>query len=405
MTSKNKKNLSKKTRRNLIIAFIAAVLLITVISVILYLRKKENDRSVRIAFCGISQELSEIIEKEIPEIDGIKINYSYLNKDDIDLGVVSEKFDLLFTWSGEISDTLGKFSEDIPGKFLQTVPTSLRNKKQYPIMLDHYEMAFYSPVSQNYQLDFPETWDDLTAYLKEASKHVFTPFICEGSNDRTLLSLLGTIIEARGGLESYQKFIDSLKESDKLEDILEVELGSVEEGKLTLKSVLEMLKQWADEGLVHPLWYIATRNDILYFMEDKQIAVLFDSLTEHRTIPYSIIKDYESMRVPADYSRNHGVISPAVVCLQLSNNLNNDDLIKPFTMEEVQGRLSMLSKLGPTQYRAESYDRQADDVRFWAASCKYGALPDISLAVYQRNSEGMKNFAAEIRAYYKSISR
>ena len=413
MTSKSKKSKSKKparkpvskvTIRNLIIGLAALAVVITIICTIFYFRKKESDRTVKIAFCGLSEEMTKMIEKELPELEEIKFTFSYLNKDDVEAGTVAEKFDLLFTNKGELTETLGKFSEEIPGKILQTIPQSLRNdKKTYPILLDHYETAFYIPVAQNNNLEYPETWEAFEEYLKEASKHVFSPFFCEGSNDRTLLALIGSIVEARCGYESYEKLVETLKSAKNLDEALDVELGTVANGALTIRSILDMLKRWAEDGLIHPLWYVANRNDVLYFMEDRQIAVLFDSLTEHREVPYSVIKDYESLRMPLGSGQaDHGVISPSIVCMFISNNMNNDDLLRPFATEEVQGRLSMLSKLGPTHYRAESYDRQADDVRFWAASCKEGALPDLSLAVYQRNSEGLKDIASQIRQYIKN---
>ncbi len=402
MTSKS------KTLRNIIIVASGLVVLLVVISSILYFRKKENDKTVKIAFCGLPEDITENLKKELPELEEVKLSFYDLNKNDIDMGALSEKFDMLFTWEGEITSTLGKFSEDIPGKILQTIPTSLRkdlnskDTKTYPILLDHYEMAFFQPVRDKNNLEYPETWDDFEAYLIESSKHVFTPFFCEGGNDRTLIALLGGIVEARGGAEAYAKLIELLKSAQSLDSVLDEKLGDSADGAITLRSVLDMLKHWASDGLVHPLWYVATRNDVLYFMEDKQVAVLFDSLTDHRNVPYSVIKDYESMKIPADYTiGDHGVITPAIVCMLLSNNMNNDDLLRPFSTEDVQSRLSMLSKLGPTQYRAESYDRQADDVRFWAASCRYGSLPDIGLAVYQRSPDKLKAIAQEIRQYLK----
>lgn len=406
--NKSKKHISKTTIRNLIITLIAVIVLITSLVTILYFRKKESDKTVKIAFCGLTPEITENLKKELPELEEVKLSFSELNKNDIDLGTLAEKFDLFFTWEGEITETLGKFSDDIPGKILQTIPTSLRkdlnskDKKAYPILLNHYEMAFYTPLSKNYNLDYPENWEAFQNYLQEASKHVFTPFFCEGGNDRTLLALVGSIVEARAGAAAYKKLISTLAAAENLEAVIDLPLGECADGTITLRLVLDMLKQWAKDGLVHPLWYVATRNDVLYFMEDKQIAVLFDSLLEHRDVPYSIIKDYESMRVPADYEiADHGVITPAIVCMLLSDNMNNDDLLRPFATEDVQSRLSMLSKLGPTQYRAESYDRQADDVRFWAASCRFGSIPDIALAVYQRSPDSLKAFAQEIRQYLK----
>ena len=400
---KAKSNVSKKAIRNFCITLVAVIVLIVLVSIILFIRKKEADRTVKVAFCGIPQEVTTFIEGQIPKSDDYNVVCSYLNKDDVDLKTVSEKFDLFFTWNGEISDTLSKFSEDLPSKIIQTIPTSLRSKKTYPLALDHFELAYFQPVFDKNGLEEPGSWKEFEEYLKESSKHVFTPFFCQGSDDRTLLAFIACIVESRGGLSAYEKLMELLKKSGSLEEKMDVELGQCEDGALTIRLILDMLKNWAQEGYVHPLWYLGTRNDVLYFMEDKQVAVLFESLTDHRSVPYSIIRDYTSMRFPLDsYAKEHCLISPAIVAMSLSNNMNNDDLLLPFANDEVQSRFSMLTKLGPTHSRAESYDRQADDVRFWAASCKGGPVPDPALAVYQRKPEQMKELAAEIRTYLKT---
>ena len=69
--------------------------------------------------------------------------------------------------------------------------------------------------------------------------------------------------------------------------------------------------------------------------------------------------------------------------------------------ETSQKDLSMLSKLGPVSSRSQAYDRQADDVRFLAASCKDGPLPALGDAVFQTNQEAAHKFAEEIRTYLR----
>ena len=57
--------------------------------------------------------------------------------------------------------------------------------------------------------------------------------------------------------------------------------------------------------------------------------------------------------------------------------------------------------LAPVHYRAQAYDRQADDVRFWAASCAGGAVPDLYLACFQRKSKELEKLCADIRNYVR----
>ena len=85
----------------------------------------------------------------------------------------------------------------------------------------------------------------------------------------------------------------------------------------------------------------------------------------------------------------------------LTDNSNCKRYLAEFFTEDAQADLSNLTKLAPVHSRAQAYDRQSDDVRFWAASCPGGALPDLYLAVYQRNPTEFAEFAKNIRACVK----
>ena len=104
---------------------------------------------------------------------------------------------------------------------------------------------------------------------------------------------------------------------------------------------------------------------------------------------------------PISSTTEYGIIAPAISCMLLSDNANAKRYLSEFFKEDVQEELSNKTKLAPVHLRAQAYDRQSDDVRFWAASCPAGALPDLALAVYQRNPQGLKNFADSIRNYIR----
>ena len=85
----------------------------------------------------------------------------------------------------------------------------------------------------------------------------------------------------------------------------------------------------------------------------------------------------------------------------LSDNSNARRYLTQFFTEEVQTQLSQETKLAPVHSRVQAYDRQADDVRYWAASCPGGALPDLYLAAFQRNPSKFTEFAGKIRGMLK----
>ena len=143
-------------------------------------------------------------------------------------------------------------------------------------------------------------------------------------------------------------------------------------------------------------------NDLVYFAESNQLGSFFTLLSEHRKIPYNVIKNFESSLFPAEVNaNNYGLIAPAVSVMLLSDNSNCKRYIGAFFTEEAQTEFSDKTNLAPVHYRAQAYDRQADDVRFWAASCAGGAVPDLYLAVYQRRPDDLAKMCAEIRGYLR----
>lgn len=408
---KNAKKNSKKSKTNLkinkqtmliIIAAVCAVLLITgtIIGIRAY-KKHKADRTVRIAFYGLSENMVDLLKEKIPQEENIILNFDVISDGDFDAGLVKNKYDMLFTWKGEITDTLSASAEDIPQRIFESIPSSLRDKKKkcIPIVLDHCELSFYSKVLTDTNTTIPYSFSSYKEYLKVAKGKVFSPFFCNGAEDRILIDLMGAIVLAEGGLKAYNKLIDELRKVESLEALLDVKLN--DQG-LTLRQILDMLKEWPKEGYTHPSWYNGRGNDLVYFAESNQLGSFFTLLSEHRKIPYNVIKNFESSLFPAEVNaNNYGLIAPAVSVMLLSDNSNCKRYIGAFFTEEAQTEFSDKTNLAPVHYRAQAYDRQADDVRFWAASCAGGAVPDLYLAVYQRRPDDLAKMCAEIRGYLR----
>ncbi len=392
-------HLDKKTIIYLISALCGVLVIIAASAGIHIHKKRIADRTVRIAFYGLSEEITSLLKEKIPQEEDIIIQYDVISDGDFDTSVIKSKYDMLFTWRGEITDTLSASAEDIPAKVLETIPNSLRDKKCVPIILDHCELAYSNEVLKKLGREPSMSFSDYTDFLISAKSTVFSPFFCNGAEDCILIDFIGAIVMAKGGLSAYNKLIAQLRKTESLEDILDFNLDGSE---LRIRSVLDMLKSWPSEGLTHPSWYNGRGNDLLYFAEDKQLASFFTLLSQHRKIPYNVIKNYESSLVPSNKNAsNYGLIAPAVSLMLLSDNSNCKRYAGVFFTEEAQSELSDKTTLAPVHYRAQAYDRQADDVRFWAASCAGGAMPDIYLAVYQRKSKELEKICAEIRSYVR----
>ncbi len=407
MAKKNTKNKksekSQKTNKivKMVVIIVLAVCVVAggITTIVSTVKRKNAEKTVRIAFYGLSEEYVSILKEKIPVEDKIILKMDVLSEGAIDLAAVKEKYDMLFTWKGEVTDALEASSEDIPAKIVECMPSSLRNKKCVPILLDHCELDYSKDVVSKTTENIPSSLPTFLNYLNQAKNHVFSPFFCAGADDRILTAFVGSLLESMGGIKTYKNFITELKNGTDFEELLDKDLGSP---NVTLRSVLDMLKSWPKEGLTHPAWFNGQNNDLIYFADDNHVGVFFTYLKDHRNIQYQTISKYESFVVPpASSTIEYGIIAPAISCMILTNNSNCKRYLAEFFTEDSQAELSNLTKLAPVHSRAQAYDRQADDVRFWAASCPGGALPDIYLAVYQRNPTAFAEFARNIRNYVK----
>ena len=403
----SKKNNSKKNSKSnsrialLVITIILCLCAVAsgIMATVSGIKKSKADKTVRIAFYGLSEEYVKILQEIIPVEEQIILKCDVLSEGNLDLGAVKQKYDMLFTWRGEVTDTLEAASEEIPSKILETIPTSLRNKKCVPILLDHCELAYNTSVINKTTETIPTSFPGFLNYLNQAKSLVFSPFFCAGADDRILTAFVGSLIEAIGGVSAYKNLIEELKSGTEFEALLDKELGT---SKITLGSVLEMLKAWPTDGLTHPSWYNGQQSDLIYFAHDNHLGVFFTFLKDHRTIPYETISKFDSFVMPpVSSTTEYGLIAPAVSCMLLSDNSNAKKYLAEFFTETAQEELSNKTKLAPVHSRVQAYDRQADDVRYWAASCSAGALPDLYLAVWQRNPSGCAEFAKNIRNMVK----
>ncbi|MBO7583892.1 MAG: hypothetical protein J6T20_08875 [Treponema sp.] len=370
---------------------VAAGVMATVSSV----KQKMNEKTVRIAFYGLSEEYVEILKDRIPVEEKITLKCDILSEGKVDLATIKGKYDMLFTWRGEITDMLEASAEEISSKILETMPSSIRNKKCVPILLDHCELAYSNAVIDETTGNVPASFSGFLSYLNQAKSHVFSPFFCAGADDRVLAALIGCLVEANGGVTAYNNLIQELKDGTSFDVLLDKKLCSAD---FTLRSILDMLKSWPAEGITHPSWFNGQQSDLVYFAHDDQVGVFLTFLKDHRNISYETIRKFESFVMPpVSSTTEYGIIAPAISCMLLSKNSNSKRYLAEFFTEDAQTELSNLTMLAPVHSHAQAYDKQADDVRYWAASCPGGALPDLYLAVYQRNPAGLAEFAKNVR--------
>ena len=389
----------------LLLSFILG--LFEVISFVRY-QKANNAKNLDVAFYKVPKELVQEIQTRITNSYDGRITFTDISDTDFNEREISRKYKLLFSRTGYVTSRMEKYAADLPIEWYNGMPSSLRRSKSVgkvlPIVLDHYEVAYFRNGMEKARLDFPTSINELQDYLTAMKAYTFSPFFCAGGDDDVLLAFIGALAEGYGGSKSYDKLIELLLKKPSLAQTIDQNIASSgrKSDVLTLRTILDMLRNWQNNGLVHPNWYVGLHGDLTAFMEDNQIAVMFTPLSSHRTIPYKLVKDFDADRMPVVSTKmDHGLIAPSYVVMKFTDYPYFDDILADLVTDESQTSLSMITKLGPVSSRAKVYDRQSDDVRFLAASCKDGPLPAFGDAVFQTNPEAKHKFAEEIRTYLR----
>ena len=289
------------------------------------------------------------------------------------------------------------------------MPTSLRVKagKTLPIIVDHYELAYYRDGKNAANLDFPQTFPEFQDFLKTMKGYTFSPFFCAGSDDDTLLALISTLVESFGGTDSYNQMIENFTRRPTLSQTIDMPLSSSKKNgdAFTLRSILDMIRGWQNNDMVHPNWCMARQGDVNAFIEDNQVGVLYTSLSTHREMSYDLVRKLDADRMPVfSFNVDHGLIAPYFVGMKFSQNKEFDKILSDLITVDVQRQLSIVTRLGPVCTRSQAYDRQSDDVRFLVAACKDGPLPPLGDAIFQTNKDAKHNVAEEFRKYLRTGS-
>lgn len=394
-----------------ILIAVAAVLLITTLCIgLVRYKKSTTQRTVNVAFYNLPEKVTKTLEDNIKSAELARVFFKSITLEELNNEKALKNYDVIFTYDGIVAENLKKKGTNISGRLFSMLPSSLKretednSRKAIPVLLDHFELSYNKMIAEKTGLENPQSFNELLDFLEASKKYIFTPFFTNGGDDEILLGLISCLIEAKGGYDAYSDFVKNVRKNPALDKIISLKLG--EAGSVTLEEILELFRNWQENGIVHPNWYNAKFRDIIAFMEDGQISVLFTKLSVHRTIPYKLIRDFSTERAPVasaasatSASVDHAVIAPAIYAIKLSKKSINDKVLHHLLTEETQSALSMGTQLGPVALRGESFDVQADDVRFFAASCRYGSRAGIYLDCFASESEASKKLCEGIRRY------
>lgn len=391
-------------KRIIIIVSIVVVLAIAGLTLGIIINH-HNNKALKVGFYNLEKEIVEPLKSIIQKTYAGEIKFTDLSEQNYDVKKISRKYDLFFSWNGNAVEQLEKYSAEISSDCSQKLISSIKTQKNLPLLLNHYELAYLTKARERAEVDFPSDFEEYMAYLFAMKNQVFVPFFTEGKDDDTLLGLISVQAEALCGTEGYKKLVSLINKYGNFYQVWEQEIGysSTLGTSITLKYIMDGLANYVPNDLSIANWTNATAKDVKTYASEKQIGVLFSSLSNHRKMDVKIMREYEADRMPVlSVKEDHCLIAPAVCVVNLSAASKKEiaeEILQSLVSDENQSYLSDETKLAPVNSRCRAFDVQADDVRYLAAIAPSGPAPDIANACFQTDMAKKTKFVEEIRKY------
>lgn len=392
-------------KRIILIGAIFSVLILFVLGIGLIINS-QNNKVLKVGFYNLDDDIKEPIVNTILQIQNRAVVFDDINENDYNAKKIAKKYDLFFSWNGDSVEQLGKYAQEIPADCSQKLISSIKVQNYLPLLLDHYEMAYLKQARESAGLDFPSDFEQYLAYLFAMKNQVFVPFFTEGRDDDTLLGLISVQAEAFCGTEGYNRLVSLINQYGDFYEVWEQDIGysSLIGRSISLKYIMDGLANYVQNDLSVANWTNAISKDVKTYAGEKQVGVLFSSLSNHRKIDERIMREYEADRMPVlSANEDHCLIAPAVSVVNLCSKSSKKELVDSILLalvsDETQSYLSNISKLAPVTLRASAFDVQANDVRYLAAIVPSGPVADISHACFSTDSKKKQKFTSEIRNY------
>ncbi|MBQ2551892.1 MAG: hypothetical protein II563_03460, partial [Treponema sp.] len=133
--------------------------------------------------------------------------------------------------------------------------------------------------------------------------------------------------------------------------------------------------------------------------QQKAFYMGFMPLKKYRNMSRRISYNYSTWKFPPDDVKiDHGVVANGIVMISHSSKKPVMNLAEYLVANGIQEQLSNLTTYTAVHSQSGCYDSIADDARFFAASTKYGPLPQLNRAAFT-SADISKTFAADAREF------
>jgi hypothetical protein len=428
-----KKTIYKKTLKNkppcnlltkfpikwLIIVGSSAVIILAAVFLTIHITQEKPSA----AFYGFAPKTQNAIiqviqntgKKKTKKTDAFTI-LTYDNTKMLAAEIRNKKADIVFLYNGAnvpVAISSAKKNTGFDPSVLNGIISSVRVTAPYnsnnkvsavPLLLDNCEILVNRSLLQENKEKGITSWTELIQFIQKNRKNILFPVAFAGGDDRSLATITGALTESFGGITAWntavkkiQDTIDAGKDSESdFENIIK-QLSSTSDGPLY--NPMMLLNTWYCNKIISPETFHMTLQDVSSYMENNLSAVIFMTLSDHRTIPQKTIIQFDSFYYPSEQAnRLRNFTAPEIIAVPQTKNRIATTVLESLT-KDAQEELSKNTGLAPVQAESPVPDRQADDVRYWVAASE-SPLPSFADELFT-NSNDLKAFAEAIRNYVR----
>lgn len=245
-----------------------------------------------------------------------------------------------------------------------------------PIALDHVELAFRRDLFAAAGLNVDDrilALAELEKVLQPLAAKDFYPLLIAGGDDQALLDAISVLVLATTGPEALKELSRQAAASQDPQALPRASASA---------PALEKLHQWGQSQILHPDWLVLKSSDVKSIASLRISAAVIMRLSEHRRWPVASLKDWQSSPFPpADPAQaSAGLLAPALFVSMTSAGRNPASLeaaLDRLLQGEFQGSAVQGWGLAPVHASAPVLDREAGDLRYWAAASRQ-ILPSLA---------------------------
>lgn len=414
----------KVSKKNLLICALSAFLVIFIIlfAVIISAKNKKSS-SINIAFYEISENLQNQFKEELEKnLSSVSFNFKTLDGKKNILEQIDKKTDLVILPEGKSASNListvdkkkkSKFVLDssvLSGTTISVLQKAVVNEdltvSLLPLLIDG-EMIFVNSknVAKEKITNF-ESIVQIANFAERKKSSESFPITFSAADSVQFLNLISSLTECLENKEAVLKASKMIVESNGNYDFNS--LCSKDDAPLYEAS--HTISNWYKRGLITSETFKMQKNAVHNLMEMKETSVVFESLSDYRTLPYQTAKNFETI---PEFTKQREIYFPtrkevsqrSVVCnlvslVPLSGKEESILVAKELVSTRAQEFLARASGLAPVLAQCKTPDVQSGDLRFWVASSS-APLTSLAYSAFETSVE-RENFSSQLIEYIKN---